>query len=207
VPFYLSYLLSALGLALAIGVAAAAPAVQAWGQLLPSPGAIAALGGALLFALLMWFYFRARATSRMFSEVWIGEARARVDVSARALLWQSVLYLLAVLAALVVLALALGAGAYLLSGDGAGGGNPLFALARSIETSWIVLVAVILGYLVVFGTFALLGEVFLGYGYWMLVARHATVSNIESLDSVRAAGEDRALAGEGFADALNVGGY
>ena len=52
-----------------------------------------------------------------------------------------------------------------------------------------------------------MGEVFLGYGYWMLVARGATISNIDSLRTVRATGEDRALAGEGLADALNVGAY
>jgi hypothetical protein len=41
----------------------------------------------------------------------------------------------------------------------------------------------------------------------MLVARGASIANLESLDSVRAAAEDRSLAGEGLADALNVGAY
>ena len=66
---------------------------------------------------------------------------------------------------------------------------------------------VVLGYLVVLATLALLGEVILGYGYWMLVARGAIITNADSLTSVRATAEDLALHGEGLADALNVGAY
>ena len=72
---------------------------------------------------------------------------------------------------------------------------------------WVNALLLIFSYLASVAVFALMGEVFLGYGYWMLVARGATISNADSLKSVRASGEDRALAGEGLADALNVGAY
>jgi hypothetical protein len=49
--------------------------------------------------------------------------------------------------------------------------------------------------------------VFLGFGFWRLVAQGARISGLETLSSVRARDEDRALGGEGLADALNVGAY
>jgi hypothetical protein len=76
-----------------------------------------------------------------------------------------------------------------------------------IQTSWVSIAVLVLGYLAVLATIALLGEVILGYGYWMLVARGAIITNADSLRTVRATTEDLSLHGEGLADALNVGSY
>ena len=145
----------------------------------------------------------------MFSEVWLGDARATIRVRARALLGQFVLYVLSLLAALLLL---LVLGGIIISGlmSSAGlssGGSLAVDLVQLAQSSWFAVAALVAGYLLILGTFALFGEVFLGYGYWMLVARGATFTNADTLSSVRAAGEDRALAGEGLADALNVGAY
>ena len=67
--------------------------------------------------------------------------------------------------------------------------------------------ALIAGYLLIFAAFTLMSELFLGLGYWKLVANGARISGLETLSSVRARDEDKALVGEGLADALNVGGY
>jgi hypothetical protein len=79
--------------------------------------------------------------------------------------------------------------------------------ARILQSGWGPITLLISTYLALLASFALLGEVFLGYGYWMLVARGAVIANADSLGTVRATGEDLALVGEGLADALNVGAY
>jgi hypothetical protein len=70
-----------------------------------------------------------------------------------------------------------------------------------------VLLAIIFGYLLVLAAFTMMAELFLGLAFWKLVASNASITDVDSLRSVRARGEDRALAGEGLADALNVGSY
>lgn len=151
---------------------------------------------------LCYYRYLARTVSRMLSSVTCGEARLTVKVSARALLWQFVLFALAVLAiAIIAVVIALVVFGYWLGH----GFSPNIGGPGATGLAAIALAG--LGYLVVIALFSLLSEVFLGYGFWMLVARGASVSNIESLDSVRAAAEDRSLAGEGLADALNVGAY
>lgn len=161
--------------------------------------------GAGLVLLMVWLYLRSREATKMFSEVWVGEAKLTVRVRARALFGQLIAYGFALTGALLLcLVVGLVVGGLLLEPGALNSPEDLERLAR---TSWFVVPLLVLGYLVVFGAFGLMGEVFLGCGYWMLVARGATISNIESLAGVRAADEDRALAGEGFADALNVGAY
>ena len=53
----------------------------------------------------------------------------------------------------------------------------------------------------------MLAELILGLGWWKLLARGATIEKPESLSTVAATAEDRALVGQGLADALNVGAY
>lgn len=78
--------------------------------------------------------------------------------------------------------------------------------ASILQSSWTTIALLVGGCLLGLAAFALVGEVFLGFGYWMLVCRGATFSNADSLRTVRATAEDRALAGEGLADALERGG-
>ena len=78
---------------------------------------------------------------------------------------------------------------------------------RNLQGSFAVLLAIIFGYLLLLGAFSLMVELFLGLGFWKLVARGSTITGIDSLCTVKARGEDTTLAGEGLADALNVGAY
>ena len=57
------------------------------------------------------------------------------------------------------------------------------------------------------GAIGIFGEIFLGLGFWLTVARGAVVLDADTLDDVHATDEDPALAGEGLADALNVGAF
>ena len=162
------------------------------GVMFPSPAASFGLLAAVLFAFLGWFYFRAREATRMFSQVSIGDARATVKVRARALFGQFVIYCLALLGALILLSAAGGmlfagflSSLFTGAGGGTGSGSVATDIAQMMQGSWITVAVLILGYLIIIATFALFGEVFLGYGYWMLVARGATISNADSLLTVR----------------------
>ena len=73
--------------------------------------------------------------------------------------------------------------------------------------SGFFLVAIIFGYLLLLAAFSLMAELFLGLGFWKLVAQGASITGLDSLSDVRARGEDTRLGGEGLADALNVGAY
>jgi hypothetical protein len=66
---------------------------------------------------------------------------------------------------------------------------------------------IVLAYLLVLGTLSLVAELILSYGWWVLIARGTSIANPDSLRTVRATAEDRAVIGEGLADALNVGAY
>jgi hypothetical protein len=63
------------------------------------------------------------------------------------------------------------------------------------------------GYLLFAATFSLVAELILGFGYWTAVARGIKVVNLDDLRTIRARPEDRSIAGEGLADALNVGAF
>lgn len=167
----------------------------------------------LFVAWLGWFYYRSREATRMFSQVWIGDAKATVKVRARALFGQFLIYVLALIGVSLALSaiggvIAAGMFTNLVSTAANGtGATTADQLAHVLQNSWATIALLVGGYLIGIAAFALMGEVFLGFGYWMLVARGATISNADSLKTVRATAEDKALAGEGLADALNVGAY
>lgn len=211
-PYYLVYFLSA-GVAVGVGLyaytsipwslVAVAPALA----LNPTVGLMV-----LLLALFVWlgiYYYRAREISRMFSSVRCGPARVTVRLRGRALLGQFLLYCLALAGAYLALGLLVSvvvgvAVSVVLSTGSADFGQYIAGL----PAGGLVTVLVIgLAYLGSVAVFSLLSEVFLGYGYWMLVARGAEIDEADSLYSVRAGREDPSLAGEGLADALNVGAY
>ncbi len=168
-------------------------------------GMLATLGTvlAVVVTVLCFLYYRSRETTQMFSAVRLGEAALVVKVKARSLLGQYLLYGLCLIAALIVLGIlgfviarAFNAN---LSGE--------FSAGNIARAGWVGLVLAAGGYLATLSAFTLLGEVFIDCGFWMLVSRHATIDNLESLDGVRAPTEDKSLAGEGLADALNVGSF
>lgn len=149
-----------------------------------------------------FFYYRARESSRMFSEVHLGAARLRVEIKARTLALQFGAYSGMLVVAFIILGLVGFLVTQLVQGQ-----FDFTSLAGIARAGWIGVALGIGGYLVSLAALGLMAEVYLDCGYWMLVARGATITGLESLSSVRAGGEDTALAGEGLADALNVGSF
>ena len=164
-------------------------------------------GGSILSVVvggLCFVYYRSRETSRMFSAVRLGDASLDIEVKARSLLGQYLLYGVCVIGALIVLGLI---GYILASALNANFRAADFSAANIARSGWIGVALGVGGYLATVSAFTLLGEVFIDCGYWMRVARGATILNLDSLDDVRATAEDISVAGEGLADALNVGSF
>lgn len=176
---------------------------------LPGPlSALLILGEVLVFAASIAL-FRARSASRFLSGITIGDAALKVEIRARDLFVQSLVYVVALLGLLLVFAvIALVALGSILAVASAGGevSDPAKIMAF-FQSGTINVVIVIAAYLVLLGAFGLLAEIILSFGWWKLLARGATITNAASLETVRATAEDRALIGEGLADALNVGAY
>ncbi len=212
-PFYLAYFGT---ISLVIGwliYVAASGDYREIGELqnFPVPGTVSviAAGAALTAITFLHRRYRARTLTRMLSSVTIGEARLSVAVSARTLFGQVSLYgfvLFGVFLTLAILA-AVVAAVFFANQTMVQGSLDMTDLSRIFQNGWLGLLLIVVSYLAIFGTLGIVGEVILAYGLWRAVAEGTTIENIDSLRSVRAAGEDRSLAGEGLADALNVGAY
>ena len=171
---------------------------------IPGPVAIG-VGCVAAFAILLsWLYWRSREASRGFSAITVGAAGLKVRVKMRSLLGQGLLYALCSFVALLVFGgFFLGFVASLTSGNG----GDMQDLARIAQSSILNVSVLLVGYLFFLGAIGIFGEIFLGLGFWMTVARGAVLLDGDSLDDVEATDEDAALAGEGLADALNVGAF
>lgn len=206
-PYYLSYVAAAVLGAGGLGAGAAMGGLPSGGGVPTFEGGAVIICTAALIGLIV-LYYQSRETSSMFSSVRLGQAALTVTVRARNLVGQHLLFGLALAGSYVALAIGglivLGAVA---SGAFAGGGFDPEIFMQNLQGSLVVLLAIILGYLLLLGAFSLMVELFLGLGFWKLVANGASITGLDSLHSVRARGEDTALAGEGLADALNVGAY
>ncbi len=191
-PFYRAYATVAIlvGAALGVGFLTEGRALA----LVPILAIILGFGG--------FFYYRAREASRMFSEVRLGTAGLRVEIKARALAIQFAAYSGMLLVGFIIVGLIGFLVSLVVQGQ-----FDFSSLAGIAQAGWIGVALALGGYLVSLATFGLMAEVYLDCGYWMLVARGATITGIESLTSVRAGEEDKTLAGEGLADALNVGSF
>ena len=205
-PFYSTYaaiaLIGGTGLAIALAMGALPSAEQA------NPWAYLPIAVAALLIVPLALRYQARELSAMYSSVRLGSAVVTVKVRGRALIWQYVLCGLALVLAFGVLAL----GGFLVLGlvareAFASGGFDADIFFHQMQGSLITLGAIITGYLLVLAAFTLVTELFIGLGFWRLVARGARIAGADSLGAVRARAEDKALAGEGLADALNVGAY
>ena len=205
-PFYVSYLVIAIVGAVGLGMGSAMGGLPTSG--VPSLAGVVVMAIAAALMGLTVLYYQSREISRMFSAVRLGDAALTVRVRARSLVGQYLLFGLALAGSYVVLAvgglIVLGA---VSGGAFAGGEFDPELFMRSLQGSMSVLLAIIFGYLLLLGAFSLMVELFLGLGFWKLVARGASITGLDSLRTVGARGEDTALAGEGLADALNVGAY
>ncbi|WP_052726219.1 DUF898 family protein [Devosia epidermidihirudinis] len=201
-PYYLSYVLVAV-----IGGTGVAMSSFVGTTITNLSGIVPTLAAAVPVGLIVLFY-QSRELTRMFSAVRLGQAALTVRVSMFGLLGPYIRFGFAVIGAYVVLAIGGFVVLNALAGDAFAGGT--FSLAifmQHMQGSFTTLAAIIFGYLLLLGAFTMMSELFLGLGYWKLIASNASVSGLDSLTDVRARAEDKALAGEGLADALNVGSY
>lgn len=201
--YYLCWVLGAVALAVALVVAA--DGIEAGS---PTPGGVVVAGLAVAVIGVLILFYQSRELTTMFSSVQLGQARLTVRITIRGLMGQYLLFALALAGSLLALALgglfvlgALAADAF------ANGSFDIETFMTHMRGSLATLVAIVLGYLLILAAFSLMSELFLGLGYWKLVANGASITGLGSLDTVRARAEDRSLAGEGLADALNVGAY
>jgi uncharacterized membrane protein YjgN (DUF898 family) len=208
--YYATYLVNLFAIGATVGWIGSTHDVTMIGSL-PVPGGLgllACLGCTVLFGLSLAWY-RARTASRMLSTVSLGDARLTVKIRTGALAGQFVVYVVGVVGLLVLIALALAIVGGAVYASALEGGKPptADAMLSSFQSPSLNVVLLILAYLVVLGAFGLLAEVVLGFGWWRLLARSTTISDPDSLRTVKSAAEDRALIGQGLADALNVGAY
>ncbi len=209
-PYYSAYFLNVIAIGATLGWIGATGDWTMAGSV-PVPGRIGmafAIGCVLVLAFSLAFY-RTRVASAMLSTVSLGDARLSVKLGTGALFGQFVVYVIAVVGLLILLALtaaiALG-GVY--AAAAAGGPTPdAEALASLFSSGTTNVVLLIAAYLVILGAFGMLAELILSFGWWVLLARGATIVNPDSLARVQATAEDKALIGQGLADALNVGAY
>jgi len=162
-------------------------------------------GGAALVTNIAYFHLLAHITSAMLSSVTIGRAKLNVSLKARSLfglqIANGVVFLIIVSVFILIINFALGEVI-----------QPMFLnngtdLAQILQLGWYNL-AIFGGiYLAFMATIAIVSELILKLGFWRLVARGAIIENEGDLRSVRAAGQESPLAGEGLADALNAGAY
>jgi len=202
-PYYLAWIAVVV---LLIGAAILIPAdLHATGDMvLPGPLAIT-VGVVAAFGILMaWLYWRSREATRGFSAITVGDAGLDVHVKMRTLLGQGLLYALCSLVALAVFGGFFLGFIYSITG---GAGGEAQDLARIAQSSVLNVTILLFAYLVFLGAIGIFGEIFLGLGFWLTVARGAVVLDVHTLDDVHATDEDPALAGEGLADALNVGAF
>ncbi len=205
-PFYLSYVAIVLLGAGGLGLGWATGAMPTVG--VPRPGGVLVMLVVAALIGLMLLYYQSRELSRMFSAVRLGQAALTVRVRARSLLGRYVLFGLALVGSYIVLAIGGVVVVGALASDAfAGGEFDPAVFMQHLQGSFAVLVAIIFGYLLLLAAFSLMAELFLGLGYWKLVAQGASITGLDSLSNVRARGEDTRLGGEGLADALNVGAY
>lgn len=152
-----------------------------------------------------FLYWRAREASRMFSSIRLGEASVATRVKARTLLGQYTS--LSVVLLVLFVAASITATVVVMNYYRETGTLPSSDFRSLAFTGWGGAAIVVGGYLLGFGTFSLLVETIIDFGFWKAVVRGSTISGLGSLESVRASGEDTALVGEGLADALNVGSF
>ena len=205
-PYYLAYLIVAIigsvGVSASAGMGAFTPGGPS-DPLSVIPGAVAAL----LCGIFILIY-QSREMTRFWSSVDIGATHLAVAVRARSLIGQYALFGLALLGIYFVLSIGGIVVLFTIASDAFSGPEFDMALFMShLQDSVAMVIAVVVGYLLLLAAFSFMHQLFVGLAFWKTVASNATVTNVGSLRSVRARAEDKALAGEGLADALNVGAY
>lgn len=209
-PYYGAYFLNVLAIGATAGwITSTGDFVRYGDVLIPGPIGFAFVGCCVLILAFTLAFYRTRVASQMLSTVSVGDTKLKVKISTGSLFGLFILYVVAVVGLLILLALtllmALG-GIYALASTG-GQAADAEAMLSLFQSGTLNVALLIVFYLVVLGAFGMLAEVILSFGWWKLLARGATITNPDSLRTVQATPEDKALVGQGLADALNVGAY
>ncbi len=199
-PFYIDYLILVIcvgAAALLVAQAGDPDAAVGFGALLSVP--------ILIVAGLVFVHLKSRFTSRFLSSVTAGKSKLQVHIKARSLIW---MYLFYALLFSIVSGLFVAIVMWFFSGIM----EPLFAqqeldLSQVAQLGWANVAGLGLIYLALLAAYGALAETVIGLGYWRMVVRSTRIENAEDLKSARAQGNESPLAGEGLADALNVGAY
>jgi uncharacterized membrane protein YjgN (DUF898 family) len=208
--YFPAYFLNAIAIIATAAWISSTNDLVAFGEfIIPGPIGLALCVVCVLVLAFSLAFYRTRVASRMLSTVSLGEARLSMKIGTGALFGQFVIYLFALIGLLIVLGLAaLIAIGGIYAAAAAGGQTPdVEAVVSMFGSGTANVLVLILVYLVVLGAFGMLAELILGLGWWKLLAHGATIEKPESLATVAATAEDRALVGQGLADALNVGAY
>ena len=208
--YYPAYFINALAIIATAGwITSTNDLVAFEGVTIPGPIGLALCAGCVLILAFSIAFYRTRAASRMLSTVSVGDAKLSVKIGTGALFGQFVIYLLALVGLLILLALAalIAIGSIFAAASASGQAPDAEAVVSMFSSGTANVAALIVLYLIVLGAFGMLAELILSYGWWVLLARGATIANPDSLRTVQATAEDKALIGQGLADALNVGAY
>lgn len=208
--YYPAYVLNALAIIATIAWITSTGDLQTFdGLVIPGPIGLALCAACALVLAFTLAFYRTRVASRMLSSVTAGGAKLTVSISTTSLFGQFVLYLLAIIGLLILLALAglIALGSIFAVASASGQAPDADTVLAMFGSGTANVAALIVLYLVVLGAFGLLAELILSLGWWKLLAGGARIDNPESLHRAAATPEDRALIGQGLADALNVGAY
>lgn len=182
-PYYRAYVGAVVGTGIAFGAALPFAASLFW--------TAAFYGLVVLFALLplvlAFTYYRAREMSRCYSAIRLGEARAYVNLGARRLLGQYLLFALLCIGSAVGLSLAL-----------------TFFVVNSGADYTLIAGALPLATLVLCGFWM---ELIVDFGFWSRIAEGAIFTDLDSLRETNHREDAADARGEGLADALNVGAF
>lgn len=177
----------------------------------------AAESGAILLAslvalpLLYYFYIHVtgRSLGRFLSTLRLGAAQLGVNLKVRSLLVQHLAFWFLFLLAVCLFGI-LGFALYGWASSSASsqlGPHPMGELGALRQLGWGALVGIAGLYFGFIAAWTLIANTVLHFGLWRLVAENAFVTGVETLSTIRAAGSESPIAGEGLADALNVGAY
>ncbi len=209
-PYYAAYIVNLFTIgATVIGIPATHDFMTIGNTIIPGPIGLLASFGCLVLLVMSYCWYRTRSVSAMLSTVSLGEAKLNVRITSGPLFVLYVGYVIGVLVLLLILVivaiLAVG-GIYALATAHTHELSSA-AVASVFQSGTLNVALLIFVYLVVLGAFGLLSEIIVRFGWWKLVAGGTTISNPDSLRTVRDGGEDLSLIGQGLADALNVGAY
>jgi uncharacterized membrane protein YjgN (DUF898 family) len=208
-PYYVTYLVNVVALVATVTwIENAKSFIQIGDLSVPEPAQLLACAACLALFALSLAWYRATTATRMLSTVTLGEARLDVKVPPASLFGQYAAYVASLVVLIAFLALALIVAVAALYAMAAQNGRTAeTGLLDLLQHGTLNVALLIALYLVIVGALGLLSELVLGLGWWRLLARGATIEKPDSLRTVNATVEDRTLAGQGLADALNVGAY